>query len=80
MSPTVGPETWARMSHAAKLRHLGFVGQERDRATRARITAGDAAHTRAIAEVILDRIGSDPLGAQHRAELEAAITQPRRTA
>ena len=80
MSRGVTPKPWAGMSYPAKLRHLGFVAQERDRATRARITAGDAAHTRAIAEAILDRIPPDPLGAQHRADLEAAITQPRRTA
>jgi hypothetical protein len=43
-------------------------------------TAAIAANTRAIAEAILERIPPDPLGAQHRAELEAAITQPRRTA
>ena len=76
MSPA--PAAWA--CRAAEERIRAFVRAERRRANRAMETAAIAAHTRAIAEAILDRIPPDPLGAQHRAELEAAITQPRRTA
>ena len=76
MSPA--PAAWAR--RAAEERIRAFVWAERRRANRAMETAAIAANTRAIAEAILERIPPDPLGAQHRAELEAAITQPRRTA
>lgn len=76
MSPA--PAVWA--CRAAEERIRAFVRAERRRANRAMETAAIAANTRAIAEAILERIPPDPLGAQHRAELEAAITQPRRTA
>ena len=76
MSPA--PAAWA--CRAAEERIRAFVRAERRRANRAMEAAAIAANTRAIAEAILERIPPDPLGAQHRAELEAAITQPRRTA